>query len=98
MVRRPIETLGEKLQKLRVKARWTQDALAEAAGVPLWSLRNWEQDHRLPGLVPAYRLAQALKVPLEDLAACALATEGKVVGRPARKPRPAGPTRWVGTE
>lgn len=71
----PGETLGQRLQRLRLAAGLTQEELASKAGVPVWSLRNWEHNHRLPGLVPTYRLARALAVPMEELAVCALATD-----------------------
>jgi transcriptional regulator with XRE-family HTH domain len=72
-----METLGQRLQRLRLAAGLTQEGLAQRAGVPVWSLRNWEHDHRLPGLVPVYKLAKALGVPMEQLAVCAVEAQGK---------------------
>lgn len=61
------ETLGDLLKQLRNDKDLTQEELAEKAGVPLSSLRNYEQDHRTPDLAAAYRLAKALGVALEEL-------------------------------
>jgi transcriptional regulator with XRE-family HTH domain len=71
------ETLGRKLQHLRLAAGLTQEELARRAGLPVWSLRNWEHDHRLPGLLPVYKLAKALGVPMEELAVCALQAQSR---------------------
>ncbi|MBV9126336.1 MAG: helix-turn-helix transcriptional regulator [Planctomycetes bacterium] len=62
------ETLGERLQRQREAAGLSQSALARAAGVPIGTLRNWEQDRRVPRFDTAWRVARALDIPLEDLA------------------------------
>jgi transcriptional regulator with XRE-family HTH domain len=54
--------------RLRRAAGLSQAALAQAAGVPAASLRNWEQDRRVPALDAAARVARALGVRLDDLA------------------------------
>jgi transcriptional regulator with XRE-family HTH domain len=79
------ETLGERLQRLRLAAGLTQEQLAERSQFPVGSLRNWEYDHRLPGLVPVYRLAKALGVPMEELAACAVEQQSKAKARIGRR-------------
>ncbi len=68
-------TLGQMLARLRRGAGMTPEELARKAGVPLVSYRNWEYDHRVPGLVMAGKLARALGVPLQVLAECAEADE-----------------------
>ncbi len=65
------ETLGERLARLRRAAGLTQVKLAEQAGESVSSLRNWEGDHRTPGLWAALQLAKVLGVALEVLAECA---------------------------
>jgi DNA adenine methylase len=55
-------TFGRRLKQLREAAGLTQPALAEAAGVPVTSLRNWEQDHREPMASAVLGLARALGV------------------------------------
>ena len=56
---------GEVLQRLRKEAEMSQAELAEAAGVPIGTVRNWEQNRRVPGLDTAARVASALKVSLD---------------------------------
>ena len=63
-----LETMGEKVQRLRSAAGLSQAQLAAAAGVPLGTLRNWEQDRRIPLLDTAARVARALAVSLDQLA------------------------------
>ena len=60
--------MGEKIQQLREGRGLTQVQLAERSGVPLGSLRNYEQGLRQPLLKQAARLAKALGVPLDDIA------------------------------
>jgi transcriptional regulator with XRE-family HTH domain len=54
------ESFGERLQRLRNEAGLTQLQLAERAGVPLTSLRNWEHDRREPLASVLFKLAKAL--------------------------------------
>jgi transcriptional regulator with XRE-family HTH domain len=83
----PPETLGQRLQRLRVAAGLTQTQVAAAAAVAVSSLRNWEVDRREPGLRAACRLARVLGVTAEDLA------DTVPVEEAGKAPRPAGPTR-----
>src|SRR4051812_26311657 len=85
--RPPGETLGQRLQRLRALAGLTQQQIADAAGVPLTSLRNWEIARREPGFRVAARLAKALGTTVEELADTAPVDE---VGK---TPRPAGATK-----
>lgn len=80
------ESLGACLKRLREKAGLSQPGLAQATGIPTASIRNWEQDNRVPGLVAAYKVARAIGVSLEELAAVAEETE-QAEGRskPTRK-------------
>jgi DNA-binding XRE family transcriptional regulator len=66
----------------------TQAQLAEAAGISVSSLRNWEVDRREPSLRAAVSLARALGTTAEYLADTAPVEE--VGGKAAR---PAGPTK-----
>ena len=59
------ETLGQRLQRLRQEAGLTQEQLAAKSGLSVHNVRNWEHDHRMPGVVAVYRLAQALGVAME---------------------------------
>jgi transcriptional regulator with XRE-family HTH domain len=57
--------MGSKLQALREERGLTQVQLAERSGVPLGSLRNYEQGHRQPLLQQAAKLAKALRVSID---------------------------------
>jgi transcriptional regulator with XRE-family HTH domain len=87
------ETLGQRLQRLRVAAGLTQAQVAEAAGVLVNTLRSWEIDRREPGLRPACRLARVLGVTAEYLAESVPVEEAG-----GKKPRPAGPSRRLPAE
>ena len=63
------ETMGQRLVDLRKKARLSQRQLAREVGVPVATLRNWEHDRRVPGLMVGARLAKALGVSVEQLVA-----------------------------
>jgi transcriptional regulator with XRE-family HTH domain len=56
------ETFGARLQRLRSAAGLTQAQLAERAGIPLTTLRNWEHDRREPMASALFKLANALNV------------------------------------
>jgi transcriptional regulator with XRE-family HTH domain len=69
-------TFGEKLKALRTKKDMTQSGLATASGVPVGTIRDYEQNKRDPLLSNAQRLAAALGT---DCAAFDL--------KPKRKPK-----------
>ena len=53
-------TFGERLRTLREKAGLTQAELAAASGLPIGSIRNYEQGQREPKWQAVFRLARAL--------------------------------------
>jgi transcriptional regulator with XRE-family HTH domain len=57
-------TFPEKLRELRAASQLTQQELADRAGMPLGTLRNFEQGIRTPMLATAAKLAKALGVSL----------------------------------
>jgi transcriptional regulator with XRE-family HTH domain len=59
---------GTTLKELRQQKGLTQTALADASGVPLGTIRDYEQDKREPLLSNARKLAAALGVSLDKLA------------------------------
>jgi transcriptional regulator with XRE-family HTH domain len=69
--------MGECIQNARRAAGLSQPQLARKAGLPVSSLRGYEQGRRQPGLATAARLAVALGCSLDELAGLALATKGK---------------------
>ncbi len=58
---------AELIQKLREQAGLSQSELARKAGVPVRSIQNWEQGHRLPRPQALLPLASALGSPVEKL-------------------------------
>jgi transcriptional regulator with XRE-family HTH domain len=60
--------MGQRLARLRREKGFSQAALAEAAGVPVGTLRGWEYGRRTPLLDAACRVADALKITLDELA------------------------------
>ncbi|MBL8798736.1 MAG: helix-turn-helix transcriptional regulator [Planctomycetia bacterium] len=81
-------TFADKLKALRVEKDLTQEQLAEAAGIPIGTLRDYEQGKRRadPALSTAVKLARALGVSVEAFAECVEAEHEK----PARRPKPSG--------
>jgi transcriptional regulator with XRE-family HTH domain len=60
--------MGERLQELRQAAGMSQTELADATGIPVGSLRNWERGRRKPTLDAAAKLATAIGCTLGQLA------------------------------
>jgi transcriptional regulator with XRE-family HTH domain len=79
--------MGARLKRVREGAGMSQSQLAAAAGVPIGTLRNWEQDRRVPLLDTAARVAKALRVSLDELAGGDAATPAPAP-LPAAKPAP----------
>jgi transcriptional regulator with XRE-family HTH domain len=48
----------------------TQEQLAEACGISIWTLRGYEQSRREPGWKGAIKVARALGVAVEAFADC----------------------------
>ena len=61
-------SFGGHLRKLRGDARLSRAELARRAGVPVSTLRHWENDRGFPGVPALLRLAEALAVSAERLA------------------------------
>jgi transcriptional regulator with XRE-family HTH domain len=61
------ETFAQRLKRLRDAAGLSQAKLAEAAGVPASTLRNWEYGRRVPYATTASALARALGVSTGEL-------------------------------
>ena len=53
---------------MRERAGLSRAELARRAGVPVSTLRHWENDRGFPGIPAFLRLAEALGVPAERLA------------------------------
>jgi transcriptional regulator with XRE-family HTH domain len=59
--------MGGRLQQLRRARGLSQSQLARAAGVPVGSLRGWEQARRTMLVDAAVKLADALGCSLDEL-------------------------------
>src|SRR5947209_7535937 len=79
------ETIGQRIQRLRQEAGMSQSELARESKVPIGTLRNWEQDRRIPALDAAARLAKVLGVSLDEMA---LPTQEPATTEPAGPDRP----------
>jgi transcriptional regulator with XRE-family HTH domain len=88
-------TFGERLKELRERAGLTQSAAAEAAGVGLPTLKDYEGNRRVPSLENAQSLARALGVSCQAFEGCEfrhaqqrqaqrVTSPGKSPARPAR--------------
>jgi transcriptional regulator with XRE-family HTH domain len=58
-------TFAEKLKELRLGKGMTQAGLAECSGIPLGTIRDYEQGKRDPLLSNAQKLARALSISLD---------------------------------
>jgi transcriptional regulator with XRE-family HTH domain len=63
-------TFAERLHELREKAGLSQSELAKASGVPVWTVRGYEQGRREPLWNVLFKLAKALGVTCEAFADC----------------------------
>lgn len=63
-------TFATRLRELRKHAGLTQLQLANSSGVPLGSIRNYEQGQREPYWDVAFRLAAAMGVSAQSFADC----------------------------
>src|SRR5262249_13976089 len=61
-------TFGERLRELREKADLSQPQLAEASGLPVGSIRNYEQGIREPYWAVTFRPATGLRVSADVFA------------------------------
>jgi transcriptional regulator with XRE-family HTH domain len=60
-----MEVFGERLKAFREAAGRSQPELAAYSGVPVGTIRDYEQGRRAPLLETAAKLAHALQQPLE---------------------------------
>lgn len=62
-----VRRFGIQLQRAREAAGLSQSELAKAIGIPVGSVKNYEQGRREPKLFVAVKLAATLKVSVESL-------------------------------
>jgi transcriptional regulator with XRE-family HTH domain len=61
-------SFGGHMRNLREEAGLSRAELARRGGVPVSTLRDWENDRGFPPLPALLRLAEALEVPIERFA------------------------------
>lgn len=76
---------GERLKSFREAAGWSQPELAANSGVPVGTIRDYEQGRRKPLLDTAVKLARALRQPLEAFLPDAAPDKPKTAKRGKRK-------------
>jgi transcriptional regulator with XRE-family HTH domain len=80
-------SFGHYLRSLREGAGLSRSGLARKAGVPLSTLRGWENDRGFPYMAALLRLAKALGVRVERLAEGVDDPAGEVAKATAARPR-----------
>jgi transcriptional regulator with XRE-family HTH domain len=73
-------TFGQKLKELREAAGLTQAQLAAASGVPIGTVRDYEQTRRDPQFSAVQKLARGLGLGIEAFAAVDLPDEAGTAG------------------
>ena len=62
-----MDKFGQRIKEARAAKGWTQDDLADKAGVNVRGLQNYEQGKALPNLYTAVLIADTLGVSLDWL-------------------------------
>jgi transcriptional regulator with XRE-family HTH domain len=80
---------GEKLKVLREERGLSQQQLADAAGISVWAIRDYEQGKRRfdPGLNLVTKLSRAMKVSMDVFGDCVEVAEKPAAPKPT-KPQP----------
>ena len=61
------EIFGKRLRQLRLKAGWTQEELAEAAGITTTYTSDLERGTKVPSLTIVLRISRAFRISVADL-------------------------------
>jgi transcriptional regulator with XRE-family HTH domain len=61
------EIFGKRLRQLRLDAGWTQEQLAEAAGITTTYTSDLERGTKVPSLTIILRISRALRISTADL-------------------------------
>ena len=61
------EIFGKRLRQLRTEAGWTQEQLAEAAGITTTYTSDLERGTKVPSLTIILRISRALRISTADL-------------------------------
>lgn len=63
------EIFGKRVRQLRVDAGWTQEQLAEAAGITTTYISDLERGTKVPSLTIVLRISRAFRISVADLLA-----------------------------
>jgi transcriptional regulator with XRE-family HTH domain len=58
---------GKRVRELRLKAGWTQEQLAEAAGITTTYTSDLERGTKVPSLTIVLRISRAFRISVADL-------------------------------
>jgi transcriptional regulator with XRE-family HTH domain len=61
------EIFGKRLRQLRIDAGWTQEQLAEAAGITTTYTSDLERGTKVPSLTIVLRISRALRMSVAEL-------------------------------
>ena len=61
------EIFGKRVRELRLKAGWTQEQLAEAAGITTTYTSDLERGTKVPSLTVVLRISRAFRVSVAEL-------------------------------
>jgi transcriptional regulator with XRE-family HTH domain len=61
------EIFGKRLRQLRLDAGWTQEQLAERAGITTTYTSDLERGTKVPSLTIVLRISRAFRMPVADL-------------------------------
>ena len=78
---------GDVLKRLRNQAGLTQEGLAQASGLSVGAVREYEQNRRQPILSNAFALANALGVKVDAFAECVDVQAAEPVKKATKKTR-----------
>ena len=63
------EIFGKRVRQLRLDAGWTQEQLAEAAGITTTYTSDLERGTKVPSLTIVLRISRAFRISVADLLA-----------------------------
>lgn len=66
---RTLETMGERMRRIRIREELTQAAVAQMLSVDRATVSTWETDRRVPSLQAGWRFARAFGWTVERLIA-----------------------------
>ncbi len=77
--------MNDKLRNLRIKAKMTQEGLAERMNVSRQSIAKWENGDSVPDIIKCGELAKIFDLSIEDIADIFTDTDGTKAFKPKNK-------------